>query len=99
MPSNTEGGKAMASLKLTEKSQEALLSAQRLAEDAHNSFIEGLHLVQALIRQEGGIVPLALETANVDVRALHSRLTSELQGLPKAYGPVQLGMSDEVRRA
>ena len=88
----------MASLKLTEKSQEAVLAAQRLAEDAHNSSVEGLHLLQSLIGQDGGIVPLALQAANIDVRAIQSRIASELQRLPQAYGAVQLGMTEELRR-
>jgi len=85
-------------LKLTEKSQEALLAAQRLTEDAHNSSVEGLHLLRALVDQEGGIVPLTLQAADVDVHAIQSRLASELQGLPKAHGPTQLSMSEELRR-
>jgi ATP-dependent Clp protease ATP-binding subunit ClpB len=48
----------MASIRFTEKSQEALVAAQRLAEDAHNPSLEGLHLLQALLAQDGGIVPL-----------------------------------------
>jgi ATP-dependent Clp protease ATP-binding subunit ClpB len=83
----------------TEKSQEALLDAQRLAEDAHNPSIEGIHLLQALLAQEGGIVPITLQSAGIDTRAVHERLVGELQRLSKAYGPTQIGMSEDLRRA
>jgi ATP-dependent Clp protease ATP-binding subunit ClpB len=89
----------VASPKLTEKSQEALVAAQRLADDAHNSYVDGLHLLQALVSQDGGIVPLTFQAAGVDPRVVKSRLASELQRLPKAYGPTQIGVSDEFRRA
>ncbi len=88
----------MASIRFTEKAQEALVAAQSLAEDGHSSSVEGIHLLQALIEQEGGIVPLTLHSAGVDVRAVQSRLATELQGLSKAYGPTQVAMSEELRR-
>ncbi|HLF76988.1 MAG TPA: ATP-dependent chaperone ClpB [Dehalococcoidia bacterium] len=88
----------MASLKLTEKSQEAIEQAQRLAEDAQNTSLEGLHLLQALQGQENGIVPLTLQSAGVDLRAIQNRVASELQRLPRAHTPAQLITSDEVRR-
>ncbi|HXH21403.1 MAG TPA: ATP-dependent chaperone ClpB [Dehalococcoidia bacterium] len=89
----------MASLRFTERSQEALIEAQRLAEEAHHSSVEGLHLLRALLEQDGGIVPSTLHSAGVDLAALRSRLASELGRLTRAYGPTQLAMSDELRRA
>lgn len=89
----------MASTKFTEKSQEALVESQRLAEDAHNPNVDGLHLLAALLDQAGGIVPLALQSAGVDPRAVQSRLVGELEKLPKAYGSTQTAVSEEFRRA
>ena len=43
--------------KYTQKSQEALLSAQRLAEELNHQTIEPAHLLLALLQQEEGVVP------------------------------------------
>ena len=40
----------------TQKSQEALLAAQRLAQDYNHQTIEPAHLLLALLKQEGGVV-------------------------------------------
>src|SRR3954447_3653558 len=89
----------MASLKLTEKSQEAVIEAERLAQDAHSPSVEALHLLKALVEQNGGIVPLALNSAGVDAQAVQSRLESELGRLPKTYGASQIAVGDELRTA
>jgi ATP-dependent Clp protease ATP-binding subunit ClpB len=89
----------MASLKLTDKSQEALVEAQRLAEDAYSPAVEGLHLLKALSQQAGGIVPLTLSSAGVEPRVLEGRLESELERLPKTDGATKLAMGDELRTA
>jgi ATP-dependent Clp protease ATP-binding subunit ClpB len=83
--------------KLTEKAQEALIEAQGLAEDQHHSNIDPLHLLIRLVEQEGGVVPMVLRSLNVQAAALSGRLRAELAKLPKAYGPVQLAMSDSLR--
>jgi ATP-dependent Clp protease ATP-binding subunit ClpB len=89
----------MASVSYTEKSQAALLEAQRVAEEGHYSSVEGLHLLQALVDQDGGIVPATLQSAGIDPRAVSSRLDGELQRLTKAYGATQVVASEELRRA
>jgi ATP-dependent Clp protease ATP-binding subunit ClpB len=88
----------MSSLKLTEKSQEALVEAQRLAEEGHHASLEGTHLLAALVAQPDGIVPITIQAAGVDTRAVMSNIDSELQRLPKAYGPTQVVMGEELRR-
>ena len=89
----------MASVNYTEKSQAALLEAQRSAEEGHFSSVEGLHLLQAMVDQEGGIAPATLQSAGIDARAVRSRLDAELQRLAKAYGATQVSASEELRRA
>ena len=51
--------------KLTTKAQEALRDAQRLAEEHRHGEVDTLHLVLALVRQEGGVVPSLLEKIGV----------------------------------
>ena len=43
--------------KFTEKAQEAVLDAQRLTEEYNHSEIQPSHLLLALLRQEGGVIP------------------------------------------
>ncbi|MCA1644766.1 MAG: ATP-dependent chaperone ClpB [Chloroflexi bacterium] len=52
--------------KLTEKAQAAIAAAQRDAEERHNTQLEPEHLLSALIRQTGGVVPTVLELALTD---------------------------------
>ncbi len=89
----------MASVSYTEKAEAALLEAQRVAEEGHFSSVEGLHVLQALVDQEGGIVPGTLQSAGVDPRAVLSRMDGGLQRLTKAYGATQVVASEELRRA
>ena len=43
--------------KYTQKSQEALLDAQRIAQELNHQAIDPAHLLLALLRQEEGVVP------------------------------------------
>ena len=79
--------------KFTEKAQEAVLAAQNLAEDKHNTQIEAEHLLNALIEQKDGVVPQVLEKLGVDQSTLARKLNAEIDRLAKAYGPTQLYIS------
>ena len=52
--------------KLTEKAQEAVLSAQQHAEASGHPQVEPEHLLLALVDQQGGIVPEVLRKVGVD---------------------------------
>jgi ATP-dependent Clp protease ATP-binding subunit ClpB len=84
--------------KLTEKAQEAIVAAQRLAEEHHNTQLEPVHLLSALINQEGGVVPAVLEKLNVAPRTLLARVDEAINRLPRTSGPTQLYMSPEFRQ-
>ena len=43
--------------KYTQKSQEAILHAQQLAQDYNHQSIEPAHLLLALLQQDEGVVP------------------------------------------
>ena len=43
--------------RLTEKAQEAIAAAQRLAEERRHTQLEPEHLLYALVNQENGVVP------------------------------------------
>ncbi|MEG2174468.1 MAG: ATP-dependent chaperone ClpB [Oscillospiraceae bacterium] len=52
--------------KLTQKSAEAIRTAQELAAEYGNNQIEQEHLLRALLEQEGGFLPRVLQNSGVD---------------------------------
>jgi len=85
--------------RLTEKAQEAIVASQRLAEERRNTQLEPEHLLQALVGQEGGVVPAVLEKLGVQPAALLQQLEPALNGLAAAAGPVQVYLSARFKRA
>nr|VFK11593.1 MAG: ATP-dependent Clp protease ATP-binding subunit ClpB [Candidatus Kentron sp. LPFa] len=72
--------------KLTGKFQMALAEAQSLAVGRDHQFLEPLHVLTALLDQEGGSVRYLLAQANVNVNALRSELGLALDRLPRVTG-------------
>ena len=72
--------------KLTSKFQMALADAQSLALGQDNQFIEPVHLLVALLDQEGGSIRHLLTRAGVNVNGLRSQLGERLDGMPKVSG-------------
>jgi len=72
----------------TEKAQEALLSAQHIAQENGNSQIEPEHLLHALLVQEGGIVPQVIVKAGGRPDAIDSLIERDIQRKPKVGGNV-----------
>lgn len=62
----------------TTKAQEALREAQRLASEQGNSELDTLHLVLAMCRQEGGVVPSLLEKMGVRPDVFGAALEKQL---------------------
>jgi ATP-dependent Clp protease ATP-binding subunit ClpB len=69
--------------KLTEKSQDALRSAQSIAVQNSNNQLDAEHLLAALLRQDQGLVPSLLKRASVPLDTFSLRLVQELDKLPK----------------
>ncbi|MHB1431858.1 MAG: ATP-dependent Clp protease ATP-binding subunit [Streptosporangiaceae bacterium] len=72
--------------KLTRKSQEALSDALQRASLAGNPNVDGLHLLAALLDQEGGTAVPLLQAAGADPAAVASRTGDLLARLPRASG-------------
>jgi ATP-dependent Clp protease ATP-binding subunit ClpB len=80
--------------KLTTKFQQALADAQSLAVGRDNQYIEPVHLMVALLDQQGGTARPLLEKAGVQVPKLRSDLAAALDRIAKvdgAGGEVLLG--------
>ena len=72
--------------KLTTKSQEALAEAIRLATDAGNPQVEPLHLLAALLAQQGGVAVALLDAVGVNRGEVESRVNAALAALPASEG-------------
>ena len=72
--------------KLTSKFQMALADAQSLAVGRDHQFIEPVHLMAALLDQEGGTVRHLLSQADVNINQLRSGLGDALDRMPSVQG-------------
>ena len=72
--------------KYTQKSQEALLAAQRLAEEYNHQTVEPAHILLALLRQEEGVVPALVTKVAGSVLAIREEVSKELESQPRVYG-------------
>ena len=72
----------------TNKSREAVQSAQQLMTQNHNPQLEQIHLLVALLQQENGLVPQLLKKMDVTVESLQAAAEAELQKLPSISGSV-----------
>lgn len=72
--------------KLTSKFQLALQDAQSLALGRDQQFIEPIHLMTALLDQDGGSIRGLLTKADVNVNQLRSKLGQDIDRLPTVSG-------------
>ncbi len=85
--------------RLTSKFQMALADAQSLAVGRDHQFIEPLHLLVALLDQQGGTVRHLLTKADVNVNLLRSQLGDALDRLPQVQGTAgEVHLSNELNR-
>ncbi|MCH8929878.1 MAG: ATP-dependent chaperone ClpB [Proteobacteria bacterium] len=85
--------------KLTSKLQIALADAQSLALGRDNQFIEPVHLMIALLNQQGGSVRYLLTKAGANVNLLRSQLGEAVDRLPQVEGtPGEVHVSNELNR-
>ncbi|MEM7114797.1 MAG: ATP-dependent chaperone ClpB [Chloroflexota bacterium] len=83
--------------KFTQKAQEAVLEAQDVAQQLNHPNVEPEHLLQALIVQEGGVVPSVIKKIGTDLMMLAQSVQQALAKLPRATGSsVQVGLSRQL---
>ena len=70
----------------TQKSLEAIQSAQTIATQHGNQQIEQSHLLLALIEQEGGFIPQLLTNLGLTVESFRAAVRHEVEKLPKVSG-------------
>ncbi|HLO30875.1 MAG TPA: ATP-dependent chaperone ClpB [Anaerolineales bacterium] len=85
--------------RFTEKSQEAVIRAQQIAQELNHSQVEPEHLFAALLQQEEGVVPQVLQRLGANPRDLLQQVQTELERQPKVSGGgVQVGISPRLRK-
>ena len=69
--------------KLTRKSQEALAEAQSLAAGYNHQQVDVEHLLMAMLKDEGGLIPRLLRRMNVEPHVLEKLVSDEVGRLPR----------------
>ncbi len=70
----------------TQKSLEAVRDAQTIARSNAHQQLEQLHLLLALLQQDGGLTRELLRKMNVTVESLEAAVDAELRKLPAVHG-------------
>ncbi|HET7203257.1 MAG TPA: ATP-dependent chaperone ClpB [Steroidobacteraceae bacterium] len=76
----------MAADKFTTKFQAALAAAQSLALGRDHQIVEPVHVMQALLEQEGGTIRSLLDKTGANVNVLRSSLREALDRMPRVEG-------------
>ena len=85
--------------RLTSKLQLAISDAQSLAVGMDHPAIEPVHLLQALLEQQGGSIKPLLMQVGFDINSLRQALVKELDQLPKIQNPTgDVNMSQDLAR-
>jgi ATP-dependent Clp protease ATP-binding subunit ClpB len=90
--------------KLTQKLQEALQQAQRLASKSSHAELKSAHVLQTLLEQEGGILIPILQKAGVDLTKLKAAVRDNLAAEPRVQGStsqpqLSYGLRDTLEKA
>ncbi|MEQ5837755.1 ATP-dependent chaperone ClpB [Marinobacter sp. NFXS9] len=85
--------------KLTSRLQTALADAQSIAVGKDNNFIEPLHLMQALLDQDGSSIKPLLKQVGADPARLRQSVAREIENLPEVKGSAgDVAMSNDLGR-
>ena len=72
--------------KLTQKSIEAVQSAQDIAIEYQNNAIEPEHLMYSLLNQENGLIPQLMTKMNIENQSINNSVLSVISQMPKVSG-------------
>ena len=82
----------------TQKSLEAVQTAQSMAMENRNNYISPEHLFYALADQDGGLIPSLLTRLGVDVNTLLSELDAAIGALPRVGEVTQVYLSADCAK-
>ncbi|MFW5888613.1 MAG: ATP-dependent Clp protease ATP-binding subunit [Patescibacteria group bacterium] len=69
--------------KFTNKSQEAIINSQIIAQDSGQQNIEALHILLALLQQDESMVKPILEKMKIEPEEIEDQIIDEIEKLPK----------------
>lgn len=72
---------------LTQKSIEAINTAQQIAIERNNTQIEPVHLLKALVEQEDGLIPKIYKKGRIDINKASELIQQEINKIPGVTGP------------
>ncbi len=85
--------------KLTSKFQLAIADAQSLAIGRDHQFIEPIHMMSALLNQQGGSLRHLMAQTNINLHSLRSKLAEALDRLSQVEGtPGEVHISNDLGR-
>ena len=82
----------------TQKTLEAVQTAQAMAQENRNNYIEPEHLLYALVDQDGGLIPTLLGRMGVDCNAVLAELDTAIAALPRVGSVSDVYLSSEASR-
>jgi len=82
----------------TQKTLEAVQTAQSMAQENRNNYIMPEHLLYALVDQDGGLIPSLLGKMGVDCNAVLAELDTAIAALPKVGNPGEVYLSSDTNR-
>ena len=82
----------------TQKTLEAIQTAQAMAQENRNNYITPDHILYALVDQDGGLIPSLLGKMGVDCNSILSELDTAISALPKVGEGGDVYLSQEANR-
>lgn len=75
----------------TNKAQDALMQAQQMAQEKGQQQIDALHLLLALLSQEGSIITTILQKLGIDADSLKKKVEAQIIKIPTILTPQSFG--------
>lgn len=72
--------------KFTQKSLEAIQSAQDISLSYQNNCVEQMHLLWALLNDEGGLIPQVITKMGIDAAGFKAAALKYIEGMPRVTG-------------
>lgn len=72
--------------KFTQKSLEAIQSAQDVSLSYQNNCVEPMHLLYALLSDEGGLIPQVITKMGIDAEGFKAAALKYIEGMPRVTG-------------
>jgi ATP-dependent Clp protease ATP-binding subunit ClpB len=89
LESKIKGGNNMNLNKYTQKAQEAVMDAQKIAIEYGHQSLDIPHLHLALVKQDHGLIHKLLSRMGISVDTIIKEIEAQLQTLPRVYGTNQ----------